>query len=72
GQSMDVFVMPYRIFMLQRVQDAAQRLNTVQDRQLRDLFSRTGLSDVLNLQCRRRVLRQGHFEVWGPDTDLAQ
>ena len=72
GQSMDVFVMPYRIFMLQRVQDAAQRLNTEQDRQLRDLFSRTGLSDVLNLHCRRRVLRQGHFEVWGPDTDLAQ
>jgi glutathione S-transferase len=72
GQSMAVFVMPYRIFMLQRVQDAAQRLNTEQDRQLRDLFSRTGLSDVLNLHCRRRVLRQGHFEVWGPDTDSAQ
>jgi glutathione S-transferase len=71
GHSMDVLVMPYRIFMLQRVQDAAQRLNTEQDRQLRDLFSRTGLSEVLKLRCRRRVLRQGHFEVWGPDADAS-
>ena len=71
GHTMDVLVMPYRIFMLQRVQDAAQRLNTEQDRQLRDLFSRTGLSDVLDLHCRRRVLRQGHFEVWGPDADAS-
>lgn len=67
GNNMDVLVMPYRIFMLQRVQDAAKRLNGEQDHQLRDLFSRTGLSDVLDLSCRRRVMRQGHFEVWGPD-----
>lgn len=69
GHSMDVLVMPYRLFMLQRVQDAAQRLSVEQGKQLRDLFSRTGLSDLLSLRCRRRVLRQGHFEVWGPVTD---
>jgi hypothetical protein len=68
---MDVLVMPYRLFLLQRVQDAAQRLSTEQDKQLRDLFSSTGLSDVLKLRCRRRVLRQGHFEVWGPDADAS-
>ena len=71
GHSMNVLVMPYRIFMLQRVQDAAQRLNSEQSGHLRDLFLRTGLSEVLDLRCRRRVLRQGHFEVWGPDTESA-
>jgi glutathione S-transferase len=71
GHSMDVLVMPYRLFLLQRVQDAAQRLNEAQSNQLRDLFSRTGLSDLLDLRCRRRVLRQGHFEVWGPAADAS-
>lgn len=69
GQSLDVLVMPYRIFMLQRVQDAAALLSPEQARQLRDLLARTGLSALLELRCRRRVLRQGHFEVWGPDAD---
>jgi hypothetical protein len=64
---MDVLVMPYRLFMLQRVQDAAQRLSFEQGSQLRDLLLRAGLSAVLDLRCRRRVVRQGHFEVWGPD-----
>ena len=69
GHAMDIVVMPYRIFMLQRVQDAAQRLSPEQSIKLRELLLRTGLSDVLSLRCRRRVLRQGHFEVWGPDAE---
>lgn len=71
GHSMDVLVMPYRIYMLQRVQDAAQGLSSEHSSRLRELLSRTGLSDVLDLRCRRRVLRQGHFEVWGPDAEFS-
>ncbi len=67
GHTIDIVVMPYRLFMLQRVQDAAQRLNPAQSSQLRELLQRTGLAALLDLRCRRRVLRQGHFEVWGPD-----
>jgi hypothetical protein len=66
GHAIDILVMPYRIFMLQRVQDAANRLSAEQNRLLRVLLQRTGLSDLLDLRCSRRVLRQGHFEVWGP------
>jgi glutathione S-transferase len=66
GQEMKVLVMPYRLFMLQRVQDAVLRLNESQTTTLRELLSRTGLGPLLTLRCRRRVMRQGHFEVWGP------
>ena len=67
GHTTDIVVMPYRLFMLQRVQDAAQRLDSAQSSQLRDLLQRTGLTALIDLRCRRRVLRQGHLEVWGPD-----
>ena len=66
--SVDVMVMPYRLLLLQRVQDAASSLDSAQNARLRALLQATGLEEVLDLRCRRRVLRQGYSEVWGPDT----
>jgi glutathione S-transferase len=71
GHPIHVVVMPYRLYMLQRVQDAAARLDSAQAALLQALLARNGLGSVLGLRCRRRVLRQGHFEVWGPDATAA-
>lgn len=67
SQEIEVAVMPYRLFLLQRLQDAAAALDAEQGMALRALFARTGLEPLLELRCRRRVLRQGHLEVWGED-----
>ena len=66
GHDIQVAVMPYRLFMLQRVQDAAARLEAEASQQWHALLARTGLAPLMDLRCRRRVRRQGHFEVWGP------
>jgi acyl-CoA-binding protein len=67
GVSVDVMVMPYRLLLLQRVQDAASSLNSTQNARLLALLQATGLEEIIDLRCRRRVLHQGYSEVWGPD-----
>ena len=68
GQEIEVTVMPYRLYLLQRLQDAAAALDAAPGAELRALFARTGLEPLLELRCRRRVLRHGHLEVWGPES----
>lgn len=62
-------VMPYRLLLLQRVQDAASSLNSAQNARLLALLQATGLEEIIGLRCRRRVLHQGYSEVWGPDPE---
>jgi glutathione S-transferase len=66
GIPIEVMVMPYRILMLQRIQDSAALLNAQQGTALSALLKRTGLQRLLELRCHRRVEREGHLEVWGP------
>ena len=70
GHAVDFMVMPYRLYLLQRVQDAAAALTPAQTATLHALLQPSGLDAVLALRCRRRVLRQQHLEVWGPDLGL--
>ena len=67
GHAVDFMVMPYRIYLLQRVQDAAAALTPAQTATLQALLQPSGLDTLLALRCRRRVLRQQHLEVWGAD-----
>lgn len=66
GHPIQVGVLPYRLFMLQRVQDTAALLDADQAAALRALLARNGLGGLLDLRCRRRVERRGQLEVWGP------
>lgn len=66
GMELEIAVMPYRLFMLQRVQDAAARLAPEDAQRLQALLSRCGLAPLLQLRSLRRVERRGHLEVWGP------
>lgn len=62
----EVAVMPYRLWLLQRFQDAAAALGPTDAAGLHGLLARTGLASATTLRCRRRVERRGHVEVWGP------
>ena len=65
GIPIEVMVMPYRILMLQRIQDHAALLDVQQGAVLNALLTRTGLQRLLELRCLRRVERKGQLEVWG-------
>lgn len=59
-------VMPYRFWLLQRLQDDADSASDDDRRRIRDVFTETGVSGVLDHRTIRRVERVDHLEVWGP------
>lgn len=64
GVDINAVVMPYRIFMLQRIQDAYDKLGAADQKQVDTLLAETGLEAMLTARCDRRVERQNHREVW--------
>ena len=64
GQQVTVVVMPYRIFMLQRIQDAYDGLDEAAQEQVDKLLGETGLSSIMHTRADRRVERRNHREVW--------
>jgi glutathione S-transferase len=64
GAQIPVAVMPYRLWMLQRVQDSAARLGPDDRAMLAGLLERCGLNPLLDLVVARRVERVGHLEVF--------
>mgnify|MGYP001376912774 FL=1 len=67
GISLKTSVMPYRFYLLQRLQDSVMQASPAAQRAITDLFSETGLLEILDLTTYRRVERVNHLEVWGPD-----
>lgn len=59
GETIEVGVMPYRLWLLQKVQDAIS-----DSAELNALLSETGLSDLATLRTARRVERVNQLEVW--------
>ncbi|HLH13453.1 MAG TPA: glutathione S-transferase C-terminal domain-containing protein [Solirubrobacteraceae bacterium] len=72
GREARVGVLPYRLFMLQRLQDAFAACREGERRAVRDLFARVGLEPVLDARACRRVERRDNHEVWGALRDSAQ
>lgn len=64
GVPITVAVMPYRIWLLQKVQAAAPSDGPAR-RYLDALLARTGLSAILTLRTARPVERRDQMEVWG-------
>jgi glutathione S-transferase len=64
GHDITVGVFPYRLHLLQRVQDAADGLSPAAHGELSALLSATGLHDLLRLRTARRVERRGNAEWW--------
>ena len=64
GLNINAVVMPYRIFMLQRIQDAYDALDAPAREAVDVLFAETGLSALVTTRSTRRVERENHREIW--------
>jgi hypothetical protein len=62
---MTVVVVPYRLYLLKRLQDAFSSAGPEDRATIRELFSRAGLEPLLDVRPRRWVARQDNREVWG-------
>ena len=69
GREMTIRVLPYRLFLLQRLQAAVAESSHEQQRHTRALFAECGLEPLLNLRARRSVRRQDNHEVWGAEQE---
>ncbi len=59
-------VMPYRFWLMQRLQDDLATASDGQVVKVREVFAEAGIDALLDLRTIRRVERSGHLEVWGP------
>jgi len=66
GTSINALAQPYRIFLLQRLQDACNAMPTDDRRSIAELLEEIGLGRLLEIRTRRRVERANHREVLGP------
>jgi glutathione S-transferase len=64
GLELEVMVMPYRVWLLQRVQDAADALDADSRATLSTLLAPTGLEPMLHARVARRVTRRDQREWW--------
>jgi hypothetical protein len=65
GASINALAQPYRIFLLQRLQDACNSMPADDRRSVAELFDENGLGPLLEIRTRRRVERANHREVLG-------
>ena len=66
GQPIKVAVLPYRLYLLQKVQDVFDGADAGGKAAIVGLLGQTGLSRFVTLRTLRRVQRANHLEVWGP------
>lgn len=65
GELLDGMVVPYRLYMLQRITDCYQHLPQATRDSVAQFFQPLGLEPLLTLKASRRVERHQHIEVWG-------
>lgn len=65
GCRLRVNVMPYRLFLLQKIQAIADEAAADDRARIDALLAETGLADLLSLRPARPVLRRDNLEVWG-------
>ena len=65
GHTVKAVVAPYRIYLLQKIQDVFDGAVAGPQSDMASLLEETGLKDLLGLRTSRRLLRQNHLEVWG-------
>jgi glutathione S-transferase len=65
GRPMTVAVVPYRIFLIKRIQDAFAAAAPGEQAVIRGVFDDAGLDLLLDIRPRRWVVRADNREVWG-------
>jgi glutathione S-transferase len=66
GRPMTVAVVPYRIYLVKRLQDAVAAADPADQAAIRSVFAEAGLDALLDVRPRRWVQRADNHEVWGP------
>ncbi len=66
GTPIRSMVMPYRLYLLQRLQDACDVMSAAEQARVRAWFTAAALAPLLDMKTLRRVERRQHLEVWGP------
>ena len=66
GHPMTVAVVPYRLFLIKRLQDAVTEADPAAQQAIRAVFTEAGLDPLLDVRPRRWVERADNHEVWGP------
>ena len=69
GVPLEVAVMPYRLWLLQKIQDCVDALAPEERQSVESMLTSAGLQDLVTLRTLRRVERVDHLEVWGPPLD---
>jgi glutathione S-transferase len=69
GHEMTTSVLPYRLYLLQRLQGAVADRSADERAQIRALFAECGLDRLLELRARRSLRRENNREVWGPEQE---
>ena len=69
GLPLTISVVPYRLYVLQRLQAAYRGLDAAGRQSVDELFEAVGLARLLTAQARRSVLRVDNREVWGPEQE---
>ncbi|MEO9971329.1 MAG: glutathione S-transferase C-terminal domain-containing protein [Hyphomonadaceae bacterium] len=64
GHTITTAVMPYRLYLLQRLTDAFEALDAADKAEVETLFEEAGLAPILRLKATRRVIRENHLEGW--------
>jgi len=65
GHQLQVAVMPYRLYLLQKIQAVADKASPAAQASIDRLLADTGLTEVLTLRTNRQIWRTSHLEVWG-------
>jgi glutathione S-transferase len=65
GSTVNALAQPYRIFLVQRLQDACNAMLADDRRSVAELLGEVGLGPLLEIRTRRRVERAQHREVLG-------
>lgn len=67
GHELTVGVLPYRIYLLQKIQDAFDSLDASETEKIKKLMEETHLASLLKTRCNRRVERKDNREIWGEE-----
>lgn len=65
GTTLTVQVLPYRLHLLQHIQDAFDAMDPIAQAEVASLLAQAGLMELLTLRAKRRVERRDNLEVWG-------
>ena len=64
GQALNALAQPYRFYLLQRVQDDYEAMDSGEQADITNLLNSCGMADVLTIKIDRRIGRENNLEVW--------